>query len=379
MCKHILFFDCNSQWGGQEYVASKQAQRLLAEGYQVSLVCHAHSPFLSTMRVPGVETIGLDMGEQITDYSGRSNKWRLARDYVDLTLRLHKTLRDLHPSLVYALGSRSAKSVLPAVILQSLPFCWSVHNQYPVGGLDRILLWRSDAVICVSDAVRRHFVPVATDQRKLYVVYNSINVSAYASADGSGIRHELGLESDDLLLGLVGRISLAKGQLEFVRTVIPLMEEVEQLHVAIVGQPVEADQGYLQRIQELIWNSPAYARFHLMGWRVDIQRIMRSLDLLVLPSLHEAFGIVLVEGMAAGKPVIAYAVGGVPEIVVDGVSGCLIPPGDVTRLMRTVRRLLSHPEERERLGRTGQARAYDMFDEEKLLGNFVRIVRQILE
>jgi glycosyltransferase involved in cell wall biosynthesis len=92
------------------------------------------------------------------------------------------------------------------------------------------------------------------------------------------------------------------------------------------------------------------------GFRADVPQVMADLDVFVLPSLWEGFGLVLVEAMAAGRPVVASAVGPISEIVVDGVTGLLVPPGDPDALAEAIVRLLQDPELAAALGRAGRAR-----------------------
>jgi glycosyltransferase involved in cell wall biosynthesis len=98
----------------------------------------------------------------------------------------------------------------------------------------------------------------------------------------------------------------------------------------------------------------ANGRVKFLGWRDDIDEIMPIFDIFVLPSLNEGMGRVLVEAMAAGKPVIASRAGGIPDLVKHEKTGLLVPPGDVPALADAILRLVNDPDERRRMGETGR-------------------------
>jgi glycosyltransferase involved in cell wall biosynthesis len=112
---------------------------------------------------------------------------------------------------------------------------------------------------------------------------------------------------------------------------------------------------------------PAESRISFTGHRDDIAAITAALDVSVLPSHREAQGLVIIEAMAAGRPVVASAVGGIPEMIQDGVTGLLVPPGDPAALARAIVRVLQDAKLAERLGRAGQALVRGRFDVGEML------------
>jgi glycosyltransferase involved in cell wall biosynthesis len=103
------------------------------------------------------------------------------------------------------------------------------------------------------------------------------------------------------------------------------------------------------------------------GMRRDIPSLLPLMDLFVLPSLYEGFGIAILEAMAAGRPVVATAVGGIPEVVVHGETGLLVPPGDPVALADALHELLAHPERARALGARGRERAREKFRIESIV------------
>jgi glycosyltransferase involved in cell wall biosynthesis len=119
-------------------------------------------------------------------------------------------------------------------------------------------------------------------------------------------------------------------------------------------------------------------RIAFLGHRTDVPELLARCDLLVLPSLYEGFPLVVLEAMAAGRPVVATAVGGTPEAVVDGVTGHLVPPGDVTALANAIRSVLSDPVRREAMGSAGRERVTRLFSVETMVEGYRRAYERAL-
>ena len=347
---------------------------MLRKGYQVSLVCTNESPFLTKTLSPQIQTYGLRLGDTIADWSNRPGPGRAILDYVQLTCHLLGIFKRCNPDLIHALGSRSAKSVLLAAVLRGIPLSWSSGNLHRTGFLDRLLLRYSSCIVCASSAVREQYRRCTDDWCKIHLLYNSVDTALFASADPTKLRRDLGLRDEDVLLGTVGRVSPPKAQLDFVEAVIPLMRVYDDLQAVIVGSAFLQDESYLALIMRAIESSGFTSRFHVTGWRDDIPEIMRALDIFVLPSTTEGFGSVLIEAMAAGRPVVASAIDAIPEIVMHGHTGLHVQPGDRTSLTQAIERMILHPEERERFGTLGQERARELFDDRAILDAFAGIV-----
>jgi glycosyltransferase involved in cell wall biosynthesis len=154
-------------------------------------------------------------------------------------------------------------------------------------------------------------------------------------------------------IGMVARLAPQKGHRVLFDALPAIQMAVPDVHARLIGHEE------LSTVAELQAAADARGVGHLVtfeGFRADVARVMADLDVFVLPSLWEGFGLVLVEAMAAGRPVVASAVGPIPEIVVDGVTGLLVPPGDPAALAEAVTRLLRDPELAAAFGRAGRAR-----------------------
>jgi glycosyltransferase involved in cell wall biosynthesis len=193
------------------------------------------------------------------------------------------------------------------------------------------------------------------------------------AADRALLRTELGLPSDALLIALVGRIEDQKGVDLLVRAVPGVVAQVPRAHVVVVGDGTRRGE-----VEALAVELGVADRVHVTGWRHDLDRVMRAVDVLALPSRWEAFGIVNLEAMAAARPVVGFAVEGIPEVVVHGVTGLLSPAGAVDDLARDLVRVLSDPELAGRLGAAGRRRFVEQFAPDRMVQAHVELYDALL-
>ncbi len=189
--------------------------------------------------------------------------------------------------------------------------------------------------------------------------------------DCPSLRARLGVPAHAFWVGIIGRITPAKGQ-------HLLIEAVERLgpqaHLLIMGHPMEAV--YLQRLRSDVVRRGLQSRVHFLDFHPHPQAIMACLDVVVLASREETFGLVLPEAMRAGTAVIGTDAGGVPEIIDHQRTGLLIPPDDVDALSDALQRLLAHPELRTRLARAGKEEAARRFDRERCFAELLALLRR---
>jgi glycosyltransferase involved in cell wall biosynthesis len=178
-------------------------------------------------------------------------------------------------------------------------------------------------------------------------------------ADLPAERHQ---QSEGLVIGLVGRISPWKGQDVFLRAIHRIHAEFPNVRFQIVGSALFGEAAYAAHVKSLCAELGLERCVEFCGFVRDVQRHIAGLDVVVHAStIPEPFGQVIIEGMAAGKPVIAARGGGPTEIVADGVSGLLVPMNDDAALADAMRTLLGDADLRERLGAGGKQRVQEAF------------------
>jgi glycosyltransferase involved in cell wall biosynthesis len=211
-----------------------------------------------------------------------------------------------------------------------------------------------DRIVAISDAVATYLRDEADlPDEKVVRIHYGIDPTPYQPDVPPPSRRPAGDPLRRPTIGVVARLAPQKGHRVLFDALPAIKAAVPDVHTRLVGHEELSTTAELMA-QALQTGVAEYVDFE--GFRSDIPQVMADLDVFVLPSLWEGFGLVLLEAMAAGRPVVASAVGPIPEIVVDGVTGLLVPPGDSAALAEAVTRLLRDPELAAAYGRAGRAR-----------------------
>jgi len=176
------------------------------------------------------------------------------------------------------------------------------------------------------------------------------------------MRSRLGLDAHTPLLVAVGNLYPVKDHASLVRALAGL----EGVHVAIAGRGDEQ-----ARLESLASELGVAARLHLLGLRDDVERWLAAADVFVHPSLSEEMPLAILEAMAQGLPIVATRVGGVPDALIDGETGVLVPSGDAQRLRDAIRALLGDEPRRRAMGRAARARAESRFSVERMVDRYL--------
>jgi len=238
--------------------------------------------------------------------------------------------------------------------------------------LDKLCIRLCDDVIAVSEHTARHLIEVEhAPPEKVQTVLNGFDPTRVQVGDGSpheGVRGEFDAE-DDYLLVIAGRLHPEKGYEHLFRALPRIRATVEGgVHLLVAGDgPFE--QEFRRQVAELGCEEDV----SFLGFREDAPSLMGAADLVVLPSVAEAFGIAAAEALYVGTPVVATTVGGIPEIVDDGVDGVLVPPADDEALANAIAGLLNDPERRARMAGGGREKVTSRFSFETMVREYESI------
>jgi glycosyltransferase involved in cell wall biosynthesis len=219
----------------------------------------------------------------------------------------------------------------------------------------RQLLHQADAVICLGRAefegARR-----ALGHDRIYRLGNGVHSEIFAHGDGRSFRARHGIPGDALVAACYSRFDPQKDQLGLLEAFDLVAGDFPALHLVLAGPSTVPE--YLEAIDRRIAASPFRSRVRRLASidsaGRDLADAYAACDLFALPSRHEPFGLVVLEAWSAGKPVVASAVGGLRDLIADGETGLLVPPGEPAALAAALRRLLVCGELRDRLGSAGR-------------------------
>ncbi|HHS14110.1 MAG TPA: glycosyltransferase [bacterium] len=221
----------------------------------------------------------------------------------------------------------------------------------------RIAVRFIDCVISVSHSTARFLVEKRRVPRsKVKVIQYGVDLRQFYPTDGMDVRRELGINKDQPVIGMVGLFRPQKGHAYLIQAARELVCHMPGLKIILVGS------GPMQKqVQEKIDRAGLNNTFILTGKREDVNRYLGAFDIFTLPSLFEGLPNVILEAMAASKPVVATWVDGSKELVVDKETGLLVAPRDIDGLTMALLDLLKNPEKARRMGRNGRRRVEERF------------------
>jgi glycosyltransferase involved in cell wall biosynthesis len=211
---------------------------------------------------------------------------------------------------------------------------------------------------------------------KIEVIYNGLDLSEYQQTlKNKSLREELGLVNGTLLVGLIANFNFEiKGHVYFLGAAKKILEKVPDAKFVLVGDgPLRAR--YEEVVRELNIKKDVY----FLGIRTDVPAIISNLDVSVLSSTNEGFSNVIMESMAAGKPVVATNVGGSKEMVADGVTGYLIPPADSQSMANAIIDLLENPDKAMAMGFAGRKVVKEKFTVEAMVKKYEELYFSLLK
>lgn len=287
-------------------------------------------------------------------------------------LKLYRFFKKWNPDVVHCHTAKAGVLGCVAARLAGIErIIWSPHGhifsanaQIPqVSGFSMHIfywLWKSacfcsNKIIALSNADKNDQVALKLGpEHKFTVIYNGINIPTNVQAadlDGHPV------------IGMIGRLSTEKGQEYLIRAAGILKTRYPNIKLLVIG-----DGPQKPGLESLAHKLDISPNVIFTGMVSDVYPLIRRMDIAILPSLYEAFGLVLLEAMAMKKPVIATRVNGVPEIVAEGSTGLLVPPADAGALVDAVIQLIDNPDSGRAMSESGYQRLNRLFTREQMIG-----------
>jgi len=297
--------------------------------------------------------------------------------------RLYTFLHETRPSIVHAWLFHAVVLARLVGRMAGVPIVISSRQNINLGSpfretVNRMTIGTDDRVIAVSEAARRVDIERGgAAPEKVVVVYNGIDIGLYPPVTPrmrADARSALALPPGTKLVGTVARLHPSKGVDDLVRAAARVLARVPDARFVVVG-----DGKQRAALDRLAGKLGVAERVLFLGERRDVPFLLAGLDLFVLSSREEGMGIVLLEAMASGVPVVATAAGGIVEVVENTVSGLLVPPGDVDRLAESIISMLNDRALADRMAKNGRRRVAEMFSIETTVERTEKLYEELLE
>jgi L-malate glycosyltransferase len=351
----VLHVVSSLQVGGMEQFVLRIAAEQQRGGHYVSVMGLQGGPLLDEARRLGLEALVLE-GPKM----GRA-------------LRAIQAMLRRQPDIAHAHNPGALPYALLAKLSTRSRVVMTRHGQEPkrIGGL---LEWRgTDAVVAVSEAAAAAMrAQYPANARKISVIINGVH-RADAPSCREKVRAELGLTRE--VVGIVvARLDRLKGHESLLRALSLLREASTKVTMLVAGDgPERANLETLAGQLEL-----GSDRLRLLGYRSDISELLSAADFFVLPSLTEGLPLSILEAMAQALPVVATPVGGIPEVITDGLNGLLVPVNQPAALSAAIAKLAGDPILRRSLGETACSHAHDHFSFERMAQRYEELYRSLL-
>ncbi len=298
--------------------------------------------------------------------------------------RLVHFMRQEQPTIVhgylfwaYVIGTFAAKAAgVPIVIASRRGLGHFKANKPHYLFLERLANRMTDLIVANSEAVKQDVVrQEKVDPSKVRVIYNGVDLSLYRGQEvDHHLKDALALSKEAKTVGVVANFIYYKGHRFLLQACADVKRKIPEVKFLLIG-----DGPLREELEDLAGELDLEKDVLFLGSRRDIPQLLAMVDLAVLPSLEEGFPNVVLEAMAAGKPVVATRVGGIPEAVVHGETGFLIPPGDSRALVDAIVELLSDPDRAVKMGAAGRKRVVREFPLDRMVHQMEQIYQELVQ
>lgn len=361
--KRVLVVDHTANMGGGEIALLNLVRALRPGRYEPLVLLFSQGELTKHLAESGIECHVLPIAAGVInarkDNLGGRTLLRIKDVFSTLAFarRVARFMRESGVSIVHTNSLKSDVIGGVAARMARLPLIWHVRDRIVADYLPPkvAFAFRSlchvmpHRVIAISQAVRQ----TLGDNPRVRVVYDGTPLPKLpAAADNDG----------NLTIGLVGRITPWKGQDVFLRAAAIVRRQFPQARFQVIGSALFGEREYEESLHQIVQSEGIADAVEFTGFRTNVADLISRLDVLVHASkTGEPFGQVIIEGMAAGKPIVATRGGAVPEIVVEGQTGLIVPMGDAVRMADAIITLLSDRAKATAMGKAGRERIIEHF------------------
>jgi glycosyltransferase involved in cell wall biosynthesis len=358
----LFHIDAGKEWRGGQRQALFLVRELQSEGYPVRLVVQPESPLHQKAAAAGLAVSPLRMKGEFDPFA----VLRLGREMK----KHHCQLAHFHDAHAVTIGAAAAQRANVRLRFISRRVVFPLKRNSLVF---RKYTKDVDAIIAISKGVKRIMVDSGIPSSLIHVIPSGIDFSPFEEvASRDFLRREFSFAPDDYLVGIVAALEDSKGHADLIQASGILRAEAPKIKIIVVGTGplrMELDrQAHQLGVADMVF---------FLGFREDVPRILRSLDLFVLCSRREGLGTALLDAMACRLPVVATEAGGIPDVVIPRETGLLVPPRDPAALAQAILMLYRDRDLAARLGQGGYEVVHERFSARAMAGKVIDLYKAL--
>jgi glycosyltransferase involved in cell wall biosynthesis len=357
-----LHIDTARTWRGGQNQVLVTVMGLRALGHRTMLVAHPNGE-LRRRAKEGLDLLPLAPRMEMD----LNAAWRLSR-----------IVKQLRPDVLHAHDphgvAMAALALSMSTQLAKPPLVASRRVDFHLRGssLSRWKYRQVDCFVCASAAIRKMLIGDGVPEVRAVTVHEGIDLEHVQSAPAADLHADLWLPHHAPIVGNVAALVPHKGQRHLIESAMLVLPKVPDARFVIAGE------GELRpALERQIREHHLEKHVLLAGFRPDVLSLHKAFDIFVMSSLTEGLGTSLLDAMACGKPIVATAAGGIPEVVVDGETGFLVAPRDHEGMARAIVALLKDEDLRRRMGEAGRTRARVHFSAERMVQDTLRVYQRV--
>ncbi len=344
----VLHTESSKGWGGQEVRTYRESLGLKKLGAKIILLCQPGSKLGEKAAAAGIDVHECTMQKSYDFFAIKKIMGLIKNDMVDV-INTHSGRDTLLAGIAGRLSSRKP------VIVRTRHLALPITSTFTYKCL-------AHKIVAVSEYVRQYLIGEGISLNKISAIRTCVDLTALNPSEvKASLREELGLDTDTPVVGTVSILRRKKGHHILLDAIPAVLKEIPDAVFVFAGNGPQ-EKNLSDKIKTLGLENNVF----MLGLRDDVPNILKSIDLFVLPTLQEALGTSFLEAMAMEKPVIGTDVGGVSEIVKDGINGFLIKADDASGLASAIIRTLRQDQRGRMMGREGRAMVEKNFSAEKM-------------
>lgn len=366
----VLICCTTETWGGLEQTAFRDAVRLREQGFETAIFCLDKGAIYEKAREHKIELHTVSCTENYFSYS--------------VFKKLKKLCNTGHFDVVHLHSFNNIFSMLLALKFIKIPVVATRHIYVEHVKKDFFHKWylkRIDKMLAISEFSRRNIIDTyPVKEEKIETLYLGIDLNKYSRDEqkAKSFKKQFGIADNKKIIGVVGRIDPAKGQMEFINSIPEIIKEYPLTHFVIVGKTTsDKELAYLTELKAHIQNLGIGSYITFTGFCSEVSRPMSALDIFVMPSYFEAFGLIAIEAMACKVPVIATSMGSIDEIIPNYDHGIKILPKNSEQIAAAVKILLSDKALCEKITKNAYNFVLEKFNEQNYFNRLKQVYKDL--